>query len=168
MLKDNSHILQKLRLPFRYGYRINFILLAQYALSALANTWSRGNYFFEDLVIPSCSEALLQKSTSISRRPIFSYNAFSRLSASSSGALVSKISAPRDRNSRFQFDIIWGWTSNRLASSLRVSSSLIASMATWALKAAVCFFLVFFILDKFNTCFKLNQSGTAIFIRTVS
>src|ERR1035437_4114275 len=102
----------------------------QRTLTALAYLSSWDHYFFEDRMIPSCSEALLQKSTSISRRPIFSYNAFSRLSDSSSGALVSKISAPRDKNSRFQFEIICGWTSKRFAKSLNVSCSLIASMAT--------------------------------------
>src|SRR5690606_23858282 len=65
------------------------------------------------------------------------------------------ISAPRARNSRFQLEIICGCTSNRLASSLSVSASLIASIATWALKAALCFFLLVDIMSKFNR-FLLN------------
>lgn len=124
-------------------------------LASLAQIISRGYYFFEDFSIPNCSEALLQKSTSTSKRPIFSYNSFSRLATSSSGALVENISAPRARNSRFQLEIICGCTSNRLASSLSVSASLIASIATWALKAALCFFLLVDIMSKFNR-FLLN------------
>lgn len=124
-------------------------------LASLAQIISRGYYFFEDFSIPNCSEALLQKSTSTSKRPIFSYNSFSRLATSSSGALVENISAPRARNSRFQLEIICGCTSNRLASSLSVSASLIASIATWALKAALCFFLLVDIISKFNR-FLLN------------
>ncbi len=120
----------------------------QLTLSANTKFSFRVHYFFEDFSIPSFSEALLQKSTSISNLPIFSYSACSRLWASSSGALVENISELRDRNSRFQFEIIWGCTSNRFASSLSVSCSLIASMATCALNAALCFFLVVFIRVK--------------------
>lgn len=107
-------------------------------------------HFFEGFSIPNCSDTLLQKSTSTSKRPIFSYSAFSRLMASSSGALLEKISAPRLMNSRFQFEISCGWTSNRLANSLKVCCSLIASRATWALKVALCFFLLVDIMSKFN------------------
>ena len=107
-----------------------------------------GNYLFEGFSIPNCSEALLQKSTSISNLPIFSYKAFSLFSASSSGALVEKISGLRERNSLFQVDIICGWIPKRLDRSLRVSCSLIASMATCALNAALCFFLLVFIRVK--------------------
>jgi len=71
----------------------------KFALASLAQIISRGYYFFfEGFSIPNCSEALLQKSTSTSKRPIFSYNAFSRLAASSSGAFVEKISVPPDSN----------------------------------------------------------------------
>lgn len=120
------------------------------ALSPDTEFFSKGYYFFEDFSIPSFSEALLQKSTSISSLPIFSYNACSLLSASSSGALVEKISGLRERNSRFQLEIIWGCTPNRLDSSLSVSCSLIASMATCALNAALCFFLLVFMSSKIN------------------
>ena len=130
----------------------------QLALPTLAQIGPYRDDFFEVFKIPSCSEARLQKSTSISRRPIFSYKAFSRLAASSSGALVEKISALRATNSRFQLDIIWGWTSKRLANSLSVSASLIASRATLALKAALCLVLLFLvILVNLIVVFKLNQ-----------
>src|SRR5574344_535539 len=132
----------KVRLAFFYRIVIQHAAIQseQFTLATLAQILSRGYYFFEDFSIPNCSEALLQKSTSTSKRPIFSYSAFSRLAASSSGALLEKISAPRLKNSRFQLEIICGCTSKRLASSLSVSASLIASIATWALKAALCFF----------------------------
>lgn len=74
----------------------------QFVLPALTQVGTPGHYFFEDFKVPSCSEAILQKSTSTSNRPIFTYNAFSRLAASSSGALVEKISELLARNSRFQ------------------------------------------------------------------
>jgi len=48
------------------------------------------------------------KSTSTFNRPIFYYKAFFRFAASSSGALVEKITAPGEINSRFQLEIIWG------------------------------------------------------------
>lgn len=131
----------------------------KFTLAAYAQIRSRGNYFFEDFSIPSLSEALLQKSTSTSKRPIFSYRACSRLAASWSGAWVEKISAPRDKNSRFQFEIIWGCTSNRFDNSLSVSCSLMASIATCALKAALCFFLVVFIMGKINRFFLSLPSG---------
>ena len=117
-------------------------------LTAVADSFSGTNYLFEGFSIPNCSEALLQKSTSISNLPIFSNKAFSRFSASSSGALVEKISGLRERNSLFQVDIICGCIPKRLDSSLSVSCSLIASMATCALKAALCFFLLVFIRVK--------------------
>jgi hypothetical protein len=116
----------------------------KFTLSTDTEPFSRGYYFFEDFSIPSFSEALLQKSTSISNLPIFSYSACSRLWASSSGALVENISELRDRNSRFQVEIICGCIPKRFDSSLSVSCSLIASMATCALKAALCFFLLVF------------------------
>jgi len=120
----------------------------QFALSADTKFTIWRDYFFEDFSIPSFSEALLQKSTSTSNLPIFSYNVCSLFSASSSGAFVEKISGLRERNSRFQFEIICGWIPKRLDRSLRVSCSLIASMATCALKAALCFFLLVFIRVK--------------------
>ena len=120
----------------------------QLALSADTKFTIWRDYFFEDFSIPSFSEALLQKSTSTSNLPIFSYNACSLFSASSSGAFVEKISGLRERNSLFQFEIICGWIPKRLDRSLRVSCSLIASMATCALKAALCFFLLVFIRVK--------------------
>ncbi len=148
-----SHQFQIFRI-FWYRLIIHVAPIYIQKLTLPANTDSRlGIYhFFEGFSIPNCSETRLQKSTSTSNRPIFSYRAFSRFMASSSGAFVEKISAPREINSRFQFEIIWGCTSNRLASSLRVSCSLIASRATWALKAALCFFLVVDIMSKFK-CF---------------
>jgi len=88
----------------------------------------------------------LQKSTSTSNLPIFSYNACYLFSASSSGAFVEKIFGLRERN--FHVEIICGWTPKRLDSSLSVSCSLIASMATCALKVAMCFFLLVFIRVK--------------------
>ena len=93
-------------LPNGFVMQVTTVQSQRYALPALTNVRSRDHYFFEDRMIPSCSETLLQKSTSTSRRPIFSYRAFSRFSASSSGAFVSKISVLRARNSRFQFEII--------------------------------------------------------------
>jgi len=121
--------LNTLGFPNGLKMQIAAVQTQQLALSVLANVRSRDHYFFEDLMIPSCSEALLQKSTSISRRPIFSYNAFSSLSAFSSGALISKIFAQRDNNSCFQLEIICGCTSKRFAKLLNVSCPLIASMA---------------------------------------
>ena len=95
----------------------------EYSLSAYTKLTIWRDYFFEDFSIPSFSEALLQKSTSTSNLPIFSYNACSLLSASSSGAFVEKISGLRERNSLFQFEIICGWIPKRLDRSLRVSCS---------------------------------------------
>jgi hypothetical protein len=73
----------------------------------------------------------------------------------SSGAWVAKISDDRDRNSCFHLEMMLGWTSNRLESSAKVSRYLSASMATWALKAAVNFRLLLFItlvnLEVFST-----------------
>ena len=135
---------------FFYRFIVNRtpVQTKQFTLSPDTQLSIRGYYFFEDFSIPSFSEALLQKSTSTSNLPIFSYNACSLFSASSSGAFVEKISGLRERNSLFHVEIICGWTPKRLDSSLSVSCSLIASMATCALKAALCFFLLVFIRVK--------------------
>lgn len=136
--------------PFLNRLIINRTPVQSKQLTLSANTKSIlwRYYFFEDFSIPSFSEALLQKSTSTSNLPIFSYNACSRFDASSSGAFVEKISGLRDRNSLFHVDIICGCIPKRLDNSLSVSCSLIASMATCALKAALCFFLLVFIRVK--------------------
>ena len=146
-----THYLQIFRLFFyRLVIKAAPVHVQEFALSFYTQVWSWGNYFLEGFSIPNCSDTLLQKSTSTSSRPIFSYNIFSRFAASSSGALVEKISDPRERNSCFHLDIICGWRPKRFASSPSVSCSLIASMATWALNVALYFFLVFFIVSKFN------------------
>ncbi len=120
------------------------------ALSSYADSFYGCNYFFEGFSIPSFSESRLQKSTSISSLPIFSYKAFSLLSKSSSGDFVEKISKLRDKNSLFQLEIIWGWIEKKFDSSFNVSCYLIASIATWALNAALCLLLFVIIRVELN------------------
>gem|GEM_PF-5483345 len=134
-LKFLIHITHQLQIFRIFCYRLIIYITPIYSqkLTLSANTnLIQGIYdFFEGFSIPNCSETLLQnnraresrsqtcldyaersrlrasaKSTSTSNRPIFSYKAFSRFITSSSGALVEKISEPREMNSRFQFEII--------------------------------------------------------------
>ena len=67
------------------------------------------------------------------------------------------ISGLRERNPLFQFEIICGWIPKRLDRSLRVSCSLIASMATYALKEALCFFPACVHTSKINHFIKFTQ-----------
>jgi len=148
-MKEFSHQI-KIFTTFLNRFIINRtpVQLKQSTLSADTKFALWRDYFFEDFSIPSFSEALLQKSTLTSNFPIFSYNAYSLFPASSSGVFVEKTSGLRKRNSLFHVDIICRWIPKRLDSSLSVSCSLIASMATCALKAALCFFLLVFIRVK--------------------
>lgn len=115
---------------------------------------------------PASSQALAKKSHSIVISPTFFSNlSLSDLSFFSSFLLsagFSKACAAVARNSAFHSTILPGATSNRLASSAIVSFSLIASMATFALRAGVnllirpCFSSVF--CCKGTTLFRITNA----------
>ena len=110
----------------------------------------RGNQSFAGISIPNCLDTRLAKSSCISRSPILRrYLSFCFSNAASSIFGVSNAAAEFSRNSFFQRLIMTGDSSYFAASSLSVSRSLMASMATFALNLASYFFLVCFMVQSY-------------------
>lgn len=122
------------------------------ALLLYADLAFRGYQSSAGISIPNCLDTRLAKSSCISKSPILRrYLSFCFSSAASSTLGVSNAAAEFSMNSFFHRLIITGDSSYFVASSLRVSRSFRASMATFALNLASYFFLVCFMVQSY--CF---------------
>ena len=121
------------------------------ALFANAQLLIREYQSYAGISIPNFLDTRFAKSSCISRSPIFRrYRSSCFWIASSSIFGFSNAAAEFSMNSFFQRLIITGDTSYLAASSLSVSRSLMASIATFALNLASYFFLLFFMVLSYS------------------
>src|SRR4030042_4551457 len=107
---------------------------------------------------PSFFKFFFKNSRSISNCPILAYNFSRSFSSLSAARVLSNNWGALSRNSFFHRVIMFGCIPYFLESSLKVSRSCKASIATFALKAPECFCLFDFIMHWFKVIkFKLNQ-----------
>ena len=145
------HLAHHLKVLFTFALGRVIVSRAAYvkdlALFADAQLLIRGYQSSAGISIPNYLDTRFAKSSRISKSPILRrYRSFCFSSASSSCRGDSNAAAEFSMNSFFYRLIITGDTSYLAASSLSVSRSFKASMATFALNLASYFFLLFFMV----------------------